>query len=44
LVLLGCSGSMLIPWKIAGSEMSRMEALIVAIRTPRVVFESAIHL
>jgi hypothetical protein len=35
---------MWIPSKIAGSEMSRMEALIVAMRTPSVVVDSAIHL
>ena len=32
------------PRKIAGSEMITIELLIVAIRTPRVVFDSATHL
>ncbi len=40
----GVSGSMPIPLKIAGSEMRTIEELIVPIRTPRVVLESAIHL
>ncbi len=37
----GCSGSMAMPRKIAGSEMSRMEEFSVAMSTPRVVFDSA---
>ena len=32
------------PRKIAGSEMITIEALIVAISTPSVVFDSATHL
>jgi len=32
------------PRKMAGSEMIRMVPLMVAISTPSVVFESAIHL
>jgi len=43
-VLPGCSGLMPMPRKISGSAMSTMDELIVAISTPRVVFDSAIHL
>ena len=43
-MLPGCSGSMPMPRKIAGSEMSTIEEFIVAISTPSVVFDSAIHL
>ena len=32
------------PRKIAGSEMITIEELIVAMKMPRVVFDSAIHL
>jgi hypothetical protein len=35
---------MWIPRKMAGSEINRMLLLIVAIRTPRVVLDSTIHL
>jgi hypothetical protein len=34
----------LIPRKMSGSEISTIEELIVTIRIPMVVFESAIHL
>ena len=32
------------PRKMSGSAISRIEALTVAIRTPSVVFDNAIHL
>ena len=44
LVLPGCSGLTPMPRKMSGSAISMIEALIVAIRTPRVVFDRAIHL
>ncbi len=40
----GASGSMLIPRKMSGSAMSRIDKLIVTISTPSVVFDSATHL
>ena len=40
----GNSGSRWIPRKIAGKEISTIEELTVAISTPSVVLESAIHL
>ena len=40
----GASGLSLIPRKMSGSAISRIELLIVAIRMPMVVFDSAIHL
>ncbi len=43
-VLAGASGLSLIPRKMSGSEMSRIDWLIVTIKIPRVVFERAIHL
>ena len=43
-MLLGCSGLIRMPLKIAGSEMSRIDALMVAMSTPSVVLDSAIHL
>ncbi len=43
-MLLGSSGLMPMPLKMSGSEINRIEALIVAISTPSVVFDSAIHL
>ena len=43
-MLPGASGSSLMPRKMSGSAISRIELLIVAIRTPSVVFDSAIHL
>ena len=43
-VLPGASGCSLMPRNMAGSEMSKIEVLIVTMRMPRVVFESAIHL
>ena len=43
-VLEGCSGLSLMPRNRAGSEISRIDWLIVTIRMPSVVFDSAIHL
>ena len=43
-VLPGASGSILMPRKMSGSAMRRIDALMVAIKTPMVVLESAIHL
>jgi hypothetical protein len=43
-VFSGASGFSLIPRKMFGSAISRMDALIVAISIPSVVFESATHL
>ena len=40
----GESGLTLMPLKIAGNEMSTIDALIVASRVPSVVFDSATHL
>ncbi len=40
----GCSGSRWIPRKIAGREMITIELSSVAMNTPRVVFDSAVHL
>ena len=40
----GCSGLMPIPRKMSGSAISMIDALIVAISTPSVVFDSATHL
>ncbi len=40
----GASGFSLMPRKMSGSEMSRIDWLIVTISTPRVVLERAIHL
>ena len=44
LVFPGCSGFTPMPRKMSGSAISMIEALIVAISTPSVVFDSAIHL
>ena len=38
------SGLICSPRKMSGSAMSRIEALIVAISTPSVVFDSTTHL
>jgi hypothetical protein len=43
-VLPGASGSIWIPRKMFGRAIRRIEALIVAISIPSVVFESATHL
>ena len=42
-MLPGASGLSSMPRKMAGSAMSTIEELIVAISTPSVVFDSAIH-
>ncbi|MBP2414485.1 hypothetical protein JOF48_003284 [Arthrobacter stackebrandtii] len=44
LVLPGARGLMPTPRKMSGSAISRIEALMEAISTPRVVLERAIHL
>jgi hypothetical protein len=44
LVLPGCSGLTPMPRKMSGSAMSIIEALTVAISTPSVVLDKAIHL
>lgn len=43
-MLPGASGSMWMPRKMSGSAISRIEALIVAISIPSVVFVNATHL
>jgi hypothetical protein len=43
-VLPGSSGLTPIPRKMSGSAISMMDALMVAIRTPSVVLDRAIHL
>ena len=43
-VLDGVRGLRLIPRKMSGSDISRMDWLIVTISTPSVVLERAIHL
>ncbi len=43
-MLPGANGWRWIPRKMAGSEISRMDVLIVTMRMPRVVLERAIHL
>ncbi len=43
-MLDGCSGSRWMPRKIAGSEIRTIEESSDAMNTPRVVFESAVHL
>ena len=43
-VLDGASGSRLMPRKMSGREINRMDWLIVTIIMPRVVLERAIHL
>ena len=43
-VLPGCSGLMPMPRKMSGRAISMMDELMVAISTPRVVLERAIHL
>ena len=43
-MLDGTSGSSLMPRNRAGSEISRIDWLMVTIRIPSVVFDSAIHL
>ena len=43
-MLPGASGSMPMPRKMSGSAISRIDALIVAISMPSVVFDSATHL
>jgi hypothetical protein len=44
LVLPGSSGLMWMPRKMSGSAISRIEELIVAIRTPSVVLDRTTHL
>ena len=44
LVLPGSSGFTPMPRKISGSAISMIEALMVAMSTPSVVFDRAIHL
>ncbi len=44
LELPGCSGLSPIPRKMSGSAISSTEALTLAISTPSVVFDNAIHL
>ena len=44
LVLPGCRGLTPMPRKISGSAISMIEALMVAISMPSVVFDRAIHL
>ena len=43
-MLPGASGSMRMPRKMSGSAIRRIDASIVAIRIPSIVFESATHL
>ena len=43
-MLPGASGWSWIPRKMSGREMSKIDWLMVTIRMPRVVFDSAIHL
>src|ERR1019366_5586535 len=43
-VLPGASGCILIPRKTSGNEISRIDWLIVTMRIPSVVFDSAIYL
>ena len=43
-MLPGSSGSIPIPRKMSGSAINTIDVSIVAIRTPSVVFDSAIHL
>ena len=43
-MLPGVSGLIPIPRKMSGSAISMIDELIVAIRIPSVVFESATHL
>ena len=43
-MLPGLSGLSAMPRKMSGSAISTMDWLIVAISTPSVVFDSAIHL
>ncbi len=43
-MLPGSSGLSAMPSKMLGSAMSMIDALIVAMSTPRVVLDSAIHL
>lgn len=43
-MLPGASGSRPMPRKMAGREMITIEASMVAISTPSVVFDSATHL
>ena len=43
-VLDGVRGLSLMPRKMSGSEISRIDWLIVTINTPRVVLDNAIHL
>ena len=43
-MLDGTSGLSLMPRNSAGSEISRIDWLMVTIRIPSVVFDSAIHL
>jgi hypothetical protein len=43
-VLPGASGSISMPRKMSGIAIGRIDALIVAMSTPSVVFERAIHL
>ncbi len=40
----GCSGLSPMPRKMSGSAISRIDALTLAISTPSVVFDKAIHL
>ena len=43
-MLAGCRGLRSMPRKMSGSEMSRIDWLMVTINTPRVVLDRAIHL
>ena len=43
-VLPGCSGLTPMPRKMSGRAISRMDELMVAISTPSVVLDRAIHL
>ncbi len=43
-MLLGVSGSRLMPRKIAGSAISTIDASSAAMNMPSVVFDSAVHL
>ena len=44
LVLPGSKGLIPTPRKMSGNAINRIDPLIVAIKTPRVVFDSTIHL
>lgn len=44
LVFCGANGLICTPLKMSGNAINKIEALIVAINTPSVVFDNAIHL